>query len=262
MIYDWKNPMQALEDIKEVSMEAVKKEESWYSSFRSWHSFFSRGIRVLSLLLFSVGLIIPMLPLGLLSNDTKLGYLSLAIGGFFLLLDRYLGVSSGYVRFYVAELDIKKSTAEFQDNWNIEIAKTQAGISVVQITILLEMIKTFRASVFNTVQAETALWANEFQTQTSELYEMFRKKQEESLSALGTISVMVENYAGYTGIKLMMDDSVTISIIGSYLGVFRNVDPGVHKITIEATKQAGKISFSQNVSLSASKTADVVMKLP
>lgn len=262
MIYDWNSPMQALENIKKACMKDVKKEESWYASFRSWHSFFSRGIRVLSLLLFSVGLIIPMLPVGWLSNDTKFGYLSLAIGGFFLLLDRYLGVSSGYVRFYVAELDIKKSTAEFQDNWNIEIAKAQPDITAEQVTILLEMVKTFRTSVFKTVQAETALWATEFQTQTSELYEMFRKKQEESLAALGTISVTVENHAGYTDIKLMLDDSVSISITDSSSGIFRNVDPGVHKITIGAVNPTGKISFSQNVSLSASKTADVVMKLP
>ncbi len=96
MTYDWNKPTESLETIKSDILDFVKNEEKWYSVARGTHSFFSRSIRVIATLLFTFGIVWPILSIkATWLEDTNMGYLSLAIGGIFLLLDKYLGVSVG-----------------------------------------------------------------------------------------------------------------------------------------------------------------------
>jgi hypothetical protein len=177
MTYDWtKNPEESLDLIKENILKAMKIEQNWYTRYRAIHSVFSRSIRMFSTILFAFGILWPILDKG---KTLNYGYISLAVGGLLLLLDKYLGVSSGYVRFYVAELDVKKHTQEFIENWDIETAKASTPLTKENILSLLNIVKQFRESVYTTIQVETGDWAAEFQTQTGELLELFKQKHSE-----------------------------------------------------------------------------------
>jgi len=261
---DWTNPIATLENIKASILAAIKKEEDWYIKARIQHAIFSRTIRVLSLLLFAFGILWPMLRPEIKKSYPDIfdyGYLSLAIGGLFLLLDKYLGISSGYVRFYIAELDIKKNTLDFIENWNIETAKASNPISLESILALLNLVKTFRQAIFTTIQVETGAWATEFQTQTGELYELFKQKQAE-YSKPANISVTVENFTEYTGIEIGIDQELPVSLNGATSIIFRNVSIQPHLIQIRAVKAGNTVSFSKNVEVTSDKTAEVVLSLP
>lgn len=260
MAYDWTKPGETLETIKTSILTAMKIEEDWYIKFRRRHAGMSRTIRVSCIILFAFGVLWPMLS-AKFPDIFNYGYLSLAFGGLLLLLDKYLGVSSGFVRFYIAELDIKKNTRDFIENWDIETAKASTPITVENILALLNLVKSFRQAVYTTIQVETGAWATEFQTQTGELYELFKQKQSEN-NKPANISASVENFADYTDIEIGIDNEVPVRLNGSTSIIFRNVSIQPHRIQIRATKASKIVSFSKNVDVTVDKTAEVVFTLP
>lgn len=265
MPYDWRKASDALETIRGNILASMKVEENWYATHRWWHSIYSRGVRIIAIILFAFGILWPILSANMKSGDkpnVDIGYISLAIGGLLLLLDKYLGVSSGYVRFYIAELDIKKNTQDFIENWDIETAKASNPMTTENVLALLNIVKQFRQAVFTTIQVETGAWATEFQTQTGELYELFKQKQSES-GKPANISASVENYLGYSDIEVGIDNEALIKLGTTTSIIFRNVSIQPHLIKIRATK-ADKtiITFSKNVDVNVDKTADVILTLP
>lgn len=265
MQYDWTKPTEALETIKSNILTAMKKEEDWYATHRYWHAIYSRGVRVIAIILFAFGILWPILSANMKLEEkpkVDIGYISLAVGGLLLLLDKYLGVSSGYVRFYIAELDIKKNTQDFIENWDVETAKASNPMTTETILALLNLVKQFRQAVFATIQVETGAWATEFQTQTGELYELFKQKQSESMKP-ANISVNVENYNEYPFIEIGIDNEVPINLGTNTSIIFRNVSIQPHLIRIKATKKDKTIvSFSKNVDAIADKTTEVLLPLP
>lgn len=217
MAYDWTNPSETLETIKGNILTSMKTEEEWYAKYRKYHSFYSRTIRIFSIVLFAFGILWPILSANLPSDKKPkidIGYISLAIGGLLLLLDKYLGISSGYVRFFIAELDIKKNTQDFIENWDIETAKASTPLTQENILALLGLVKAFRQAVFTTIQVETGAWATEFQTQTGELYELFKQKQSDYKNP-ANISVNLENFTDYSSIEIGIDNEVPINLEGT-----------------------------------------------
>ncbi len=265
MSYDWTKPEESLDSIKNNIINAMKIEENWYVKFRSIHSICSRSIRVVTIFFFGFGILWPVLSTDSAApNKSTLnyGYISLAIGGLLLLLDKYLGVSSGYVRYYIAELDIKKNTQEFIENWDIETAKVTKPMTIENILALLNIVKQFRQSVYTTIQIETGAWATEFQTQTGELYELFKQKQSE-IAKPANISVAVENYSNYKDIEVGIDDNPLMKLGTTTSIIFRNVSIQPHMIKIKATKSDNSlITFSKNADANSDKTTEVVLTLP
>lgn len=265
MAYDWTKPGETLETIKTSILTTMKIEQDWYAKYRCWHSIYSRTIRVFCIILFALGILWPILspnfPDTCILKQINIGYISLVVGGLLLLLDKYLGISSGYVRFYVAELDIKKNTLDFIENWDIETAKSSTPLTQENILALLNLVKAFQQAVYTTIQVETGAWATEFQTQTGELYELFKQKQSEN-NKPANISAAVENFTGYTDIEIGIDNEVPVSLHGLTSTIFRNVSIQPHRIQIRATKADKIISFSKNVDVTTDKTAEVVLTLP
>lgn len=265
MAYDWTKPEESLNSIKTNILDAMKIEETWYVKHRAIHSFFSRTIRVCAVLLFAFGILWPVLSadkINQIAPTFNYGYLSLAVGGLLLLLDKYLGISSGYVRFYIAELDIKKNTLEFIENWDIETAKASRPMTIENILALLTIVKQFRQAVFTTIQVETGAWGAEFQTQTGELYELFKQKQSE-MARPANISVSVENYTNYNNIEIGLDDAPLIKLGATTSIIFRNVSVQPHLIRIKAAKSDNSlVAFSKNAEAYPDKTTDVAMILP
>jgi hypothetical protein len=265
--YDWTKPKETLDKMKDKIITAMEKEQDWYVTFRGIHSFFSRTIRLFSIVLFALGILWPIIKTQFLElkPTIDIGYISLAIGGLLLLLDKYLGVTSGYVRFYIAELDIKKNTFDFIENWNIESARvdTTKTITPENIIVFLNLIKSYRQAVFTIIQLETSSWATEFQSQTGELYELFKQKQSEYIKQ-SNISVSIENYIGYSGIEITIDEQepwIKLNEMTSY--IFRNVSIKPHTILIHGKNENGKIiTVSKNVDVIGDKTVDVVLGLP
>ncbi len=261
--YDWTNPKVALEEMKVNILSAMKVEEDWYIKHRKRHGRFTRAIRVTSILLFAIGLLWPIVKKhfpSVIKEDIDIGYISLAIGGLLLLLDKYLGISTGFVRFYIAELDIKKNTLEFVENWQIETVRATNLLTPDSILSLINTLKTFRQAVYTTIQVETGAWSSEFQSQTGELYELFKQKQTDY--KLGNISVNLKNHTGYTNIEIGLDDRTPILLNDKTSTIFRNVSLEPHLILIRASKDGNNFIHSENADVLGDKTTEIIITLP
>lgn len=263
--FDPKKPVESLEAIKNAILEAVGKEEVWYRSHREAHARLTKLIRFVACLLFAFGIIWPFINSGIDGTDkmkVNVGYISLAIGGLLMLLDKYLGISAGYVRFYVTELDIQKNTLEFKENWNIEMARSSQPPSVENILSLLNQIKQFRQAISQIIQVETRDWATEFQAQSGELFELF-KQQQQAQPKTSSISVIVDNTQNYKAIEIGLNDEPGQNLNGNTSAIFRGVSPQLHMIKVKAINaQNLHVAFSRNIVVEPGKIIEVKFAMP
>lgn len=270
MQYNWNNPANALEMVKSRVLDVASKEEKWYRVARRYHSGFSRLIRACTILLFTLGALFPMLNISIgndeinAANDSfNFGYLFLALGGLLVLLDKYLGVSTGYVRFFIAELEIKRQTAEFIDNWDLELAKLSGQVDPGSILTLLNLVKQLRHAVFAAIQSETVEWTAEFSSQTGELYQLFKQKESEVKVSKGSISVIVEEANKYKNIEYFLNgngpnllDAVSSTIL------IRDVPVGVYEVKVKGSNSKDVVvGATANVLVEAGKMIELNMKL-
>lgn len=264
---DWQKPKETLAAIQEYILATAESEQNWYAKARSLNGKITRTLRFIALILFGMGLILPLLNIEKViifkHPINSLGYLCLATGGLILLFDKYFGLSSGFVRFYIAEEDIKKSIADFELAWETEMAKAEiSNYSIENVVSTLAVAKVLRESISNTIQLETRAWSTEFQAQIGELQELLKQKLSDYKRQLGFVSVKVENYEGYVDIELILDEVVIKKLVGVTSAIFRDITLGTHQIQIRATKNGNRVSFSQNFEVVMEKTTDVLLKLP
>src|SRR6516165_6273201 len=120
--FDW-NSGHAEESLNKVylySTQLAKDTIGWYISAKKKKKKGARIIRVLSIILAALAAILPTLSeLFQHKNGTtviRAGWttVALAVAGSLLLLDRFFGFSSAWIRYIVAELQVKQINEEFQ----------------------------------------------------------------------------------------------------------------------------------------------------
>ena len=195
---DWDKQIDALQVIRKQTIAIAKKKMDWHAGNRFTTGVLTRLSRFGALIFFGLGLILPLLNVESVTTFDhqmqSLGYLSLAVGGLILLFDKYFGLSSSFVRFYVTEEEIKRNINDFKLNWENEMIKaTAAGFTTDNIGGLLATAEGLVQSVSNAVQLDTGAWAAEFQTQIGEVQELLKQKSDH-YERPGNISITIENH--------------------------------------------------------------------
>src|SRR3954468_4887754 len=130
---DWSDPAAALESIRQYAERKVQSEWLWYQRKKRWNSDRSQWLRWLALMLSILGGLVPLL-IALFSGrpnwwwfarafDTvrfaQLGYVLLAVAAGFVLMDRYFGYSTAWMRYIVAMQTIEKAREAFRLDWTV-----------------------------------------------------------------------------------------------------------------------------------------------
>jgi hypothetical protein len=100
----------------------------WYYAKKIWKARMSSLLRVLTILFFTLGGLVPLIkaiaPPGIPIINSKdgfdfgqLGYLLIAIAAAWIALDRFFGFSSGWIRYITTALSIERSLDEFRLEW-------------------------------------------------------------------------------------------------------------------------------------------------
>src|SRR5271163_726454 len=93
----------------------------------------------------------------------QLGYLFAAVAAALIGLDRYLGLTSGWIRYITAELDLRRALLEFEADWAFASISADAGEQKLG-TKRLQLIRDFLIRISKIVEDETKLWSAEFQS--------------------------------------------------------------------------------------------------
>ena len=164
---------QGIIDLKKTAILKANEERAWYLSNSRKKRNASKTLRVLTIVIIGIGTLCPLLDSTGVFGEvglSKWGYIAFAIAGIFIGFDRFFGISSGWIRYTLAIIEINKLEADFEYTWNQkELDAKGDSLSNEQTNDLLAFIKKFSDNISGVVQQETQLWANEFESSLLEL---------------------------------------------------------------------------------------------
>ncbi len=252
--WDGSNVVASLEEIRRRTVDKVCDAISWYEQARQHRKNGSKAVRIGAILFAGAGAMCPILDATKVftpvasSNGNLLLQIPLlnwaviffAIAAGLVFYDRMFGLSSGWIRYMVTQLKLKKTLAEFEYDWTIEMVKlhrsttltaaaragTSTGDGTGEADAVLQALQRLRKlamEAHSQVESETNSWVNEFQQNLADLEskinartEAAREKADEKaaeektsveeikggLIKGGLIVVNVKNFAVYDEIMI------------------------------------------------------------
>lgn len=259
----------------------------WYRDARRIKSRWSSAIRLFAIVLFSVAGLIPILQAAGLSwtsisaipaNPTtdqvlalvrgprfdfgQLGYVAAALATAFLGLDKFFGFSSGWVRYMLADSNIRKAVAEFQMNW--VIANTCLDRDEEERRCAkkrLQLLKDFSIKITDLLDEETRQWAGEFQGALSALDKSASDAQEVTRPGMIVVTIKRGAAVGPDPVIVYLDGHQREVGAGETM-VLRSVTPGQHEVLVVGKrKDASATQDMKAVNVSPAGIGNVEVQL-
>ncbi len=254
--------MAAIQQTYEAIISDAKAQADWYLRNKNENKTMSRSIRFFSILFFGLGGLFPLIGAAtdegdLMHGIADWGYISLALAGILIMLDKFFGFSSGWIRYITTEMEIRKKIKEFEMVWNIDTLGLDLSNLETEIAkVLLKGMKDFALLIDELVKQETNSWAMEFQSNISELQKAIDSKLE--TVSPGSIKTVVSNTKDYKNLKIKLDNLGSSDIIGNVF-LFKGVSSGHHLITVTGTKGENneKIELAEVVVVESNKLSAV-----
>jgi len=189
--------LQAVRDYVEAQARQLIQ---WYYIKKRWKSRMSAGLRLFSIVFFSIGGLVPLIKAAFPSaaiaaiaspgfDFGQLGYLLIGLGAACIALDRYFGYSSGWIRYITTALVIERSVDEFRLDWARSMAVLQGGQPTTeQLDKLFYLCRQFAVGVHAQVEQETNAWVLEFQSSLSQLEKELKSRAEDAKAPTGAVA--------------------------------------------------------------------------
>ncbi len=253
----WKSAdvMSSLKTVREYVEASATSQIEWYYAKKRGKARMSAAMRVLSIVCFTLGGLIPIIKAGLPQTAAattgfydfgQLGYLLIGIGAGCIGFDRFFGYSSGWMRYITTAFAIEKSLEEFKFNWAALTANIpDEAPTAEQTQQLIETCKQFSLAVKGQVEQETKAWVEEFQSNLAQLEKELKEKAETAKSESraqaeavkpGGISITVTNGAVTDhGFSVELDgEQVDKDVVGNTAELLP-VSPGMHRLVVFGT---------------------------
>lgn len=157
---------------------------------------------------------------------------ALGFAAAFVLLDRFFGFSSAWMRYMSTELSIRQLTQEFQVDWESNKA-TWLGSDPTpeQLRATLASFKAFVTQLNTVIRQETDAWIQEFQSTLKQIDEAAKTKA--AVSELGGVTIIVTNGDSCDdGWNFSLDSGAPVNRRGR-TAALRDLVPGIHIIRME-----------------------------
>jgi hypothetical protein len=184
LLTDWSRDLgiSKLEEIYTKTILHTDKTIAWYLSYRNRKGWWSKAIRLVSILCFISSTLVPYFAF---VNKTEtdilyLGYVLAGIGGGLLLFDKYYGFSTSWIRFVLVGKDLENQRNIFVQTYQMHYLKN-LPITIESFCNLIDILLAFQKIFNDTIKAETGEWAREFQQNFKELISAL-KTQSDKLS--------------------------------------------------------------------------------
>lgn len=175
---EWKaNPEKALTMLYEDAQSRATEVCDWYLADRLQRKRLSRVLRGLALLLAAAGGLVPLANVTVGQNASGWGYVLLALAGVCYGFDRFLGLSSGWMRDVTTAQRARRRLQEFQFAW-MELSAADARQEPPQASVAayLTLVRDFDCDLEDLVMGETSDWVSEFKSGLQQLDAATSKK--------------------------------------------------------------------------------------
>jgi hypothetical protein len=243
---DWSDGAVLKSLVHQHVLQQVNDAIDWYRDAKRFKKLFARCTRFLIIIGGAVAAALPTISeiwyAG--SNPPRsipAGWSAIILGGgaALLLLDKFLGFSSGWVRFTSAQLKLRELVNEFNLTWESERASLRGKEpNEEKLAQMLARCKSFLMQADAIVRDETQGWVQEFQETLKMLDETQTKRTAASepgalnLTVMnGDRSIIRDNGHSTEGWLLSIDDMDSKIYTGTSAGV-PSLLPGRHKVRV------------------------------
>jgi SMODS and SLOG-associating 2TM effector domain 2 len=164
----WQDTEAALAQLYRYAEGRAIDAADWYLQDKGGKRLWSRGLRLLAILLVTAGGLQPVLDAaapGPGPGSAAWGYVLLALAAACIGFDRFFGLSSGWMRSMTTAQALERRLEQLQYDWAAECARSAARtVDPKQVQTRLALLRAFADDVAVLMQQETAEWVLEFQS--------------------------------------------------------------------------------------------------
>lgn len=184
----------------------------------------------------------------------------LGLAALLVVLDRFFGWSTAWMRFITTEHQVRQALHEFQMDCDMEQAAWENGQpSAEQVQNALQRCKAFMTRVDELVRAETEKWVAEFQDAIRQVDEMAKARA--ALVETGAINVTVANGDEVEGGWQLTVDGGTPSTYTGSQAALGALAPGIHTVAISGRVDGKARSARKAVTVAPGKATEVPFTL-
>jgi hypothetical protein len=157
----------SLSQVFEHATGLAREAEQWYARKRPANKTWGRILRLAAIAFGAVGALLPILAEIVNTRDDVAiapgwSAIALAVGAILVSIDKLFGFSAGWMRYMTAELRLKALRHDFEYTWNVLLVSADEPPSDAQVAALVDLTRTFVASVNGVVDRETGGWVSDF----------------------------------------------------------------------------------------------------
>jgi hypothetical protein len=260
------------------TVETAKDAIGWYLINKVPQKRWARTIRLAAIFFTTIGGLIPLIAASKVltmwtvsttnSNGaagtigiefSQFGYVALALAGACILLDKYFGFSSAWIRYLTTATMLQRLLHEFCLDWAaLDVCREGQA---PQFESLLRRAQTFITRVRTEVEKETADWAAEYRTNLAEMEKSVREQLDANRP--GSIALTVANVSKATegGVTVLLDGA-TMQKIDVPDCLLAPVFPGEHVVTIRGKVKDALRSLSTPARVEPGRPHLLTLKLP
>jgi len=162
----WHDTESALAQLYRYAEGRALEATDWYLQDKRGKRIWSRGLRLLAILLVIAGALQPLLDAAAPGpSRTAWGYVLLALAAACIGFDRFFGLSSGWMRSMTTAQSLERRLEQLQYDWAAECARSASRtVDPKQVQNRLALLRVFSDDVAALLQQETAEWVLEFQS--------------------------------------------------------------------------------------------------
>jgi hypothetical protein len=274
-------------------IKLAKDQAEWYERSKKGKKNGSKAIRLVAIVLIGAGGLFPIINQIGKTSVSNWGYVTIGIAGTLLFIDRFFGLSSGWIRYTLTEMEIYRQIRDFEQRWVIAALKISippppppAGLplppdpgpvpppagptvpprTVDPVTIspdkvieMITLIKDFSNQIDEIVKQETSSWATEFQTNLADLQKIADKSLEELRPVC--LQLTLKNTEKYTRLTVLVD-GISRKELTHGETLIENLSKGPHMITVTGEKAGVSLSTAKVVNLEAGKLGSLEITMP
>jgi hypothetical protein len=162
----WHDTEAALTQLYRYAEGRAIEATDWYLQDKRGKRIWSRGLRLLAILLVTAGGLQPLLDAAAPGpGRTAWGYVLLALAAACIGFDRFFGLSSGWMRSMTTAQALERRLEQLQYDWAAECARSASRtVDPKQVQNRLALLRVFSDDVAALLQQETASWVLAFQS--------------------------------------------------------------------------------------------------
>jgi conflict system pore-forming effector with SLATT domain len=165
-VEQWQDTEAALPQLYRYAEGRAIDAADWYLQDKRGKRLWSRGLRLLAILLVIAGGLQPLLDAAAPGpSRTAWGYVLLALAAACIGFDRFFGLSSGWMRSMTTAQALERRLEQLQYDWAAECARSASRTAdPKQVQARLALLRVFSDDVAALMQQETTEWVLEFQS--------------------------------------------------------------------------------------------------